>query len=188
MLWKPDKSVNIKGIKVKINNNIVRLSKFTNTASEFADFKMKDMHLESPKQSASSSSSALSSTLSHQSVKELLQCSEYSQGSDKEQSNSCESLSACSQSSKSRTPSPKREPRETKIPPTSKKKKGEQNPRTSWTQSCCRPSIAPLWRTCWLPAGCAVLEGNHRLPSAPPGAHLHVPLPQTPTIILDPPP
>lgn len=148
---------------------------------------MKDMQLESPKQSASSSSSALSSTLSHQSVKELLQCSdlEYSQRSDKEQSNSCESLSACSQSSKSRTPSPKREPREKKISPTSKKKKGEQNPGKSWTQSCCWPSIAPLWRTCWLPAGCVVLERNHRLPSAPPGAHLRVPLPQTPAIILD---
>lgn len=138
-------------MKVKIYNNIVQRCPNLQTQHEFKDTKMKDLHLESPKQSASSSSSALSSTLSHQSMKELLQCSDLdpSQRSDKEHCNSCKSVSVYSQPSKSRTPSPpKRETQEIKISPTSKNKKGKQNPRNTWMQTYCWPSIAPLWRVC----------------------------------------
>lgn len=125
-------------IKVQINNNIVqRCPKFTNTASNFLAIRMKDLQLESSKQStsasaSSSSSSALSSTsrLLRRSMKQLLPAGpdlEPSQRSDRGHSNSRESLSACSRSSKSRTPSPppKRGTRGNKVSPTTNKKKGE---------------------------------------------------------------
>lgn len=118
-------------MKVRIHNNIVdRWPKFTNTAYNFIVVRMKDLRLDSAKQSTSASSSSSSA---HHSMKQLLPaCPDLdpSQRSDREHFHSRESLSACSQSSKFRTPSPpKRETREVKVSPTSNNRRGKTSSR-----------------------------------------------------------